>query len=315
MLVLTNISRDDSGLYVCFASVTQEMRSNNDEAVIEGKQQENENNINSIDNSDNLENNVNLTATQAPILLIVKTATSSASSSSSSSLETSSVTTTTSPMLLLPNNNTNSKHEYNNNNNNTKIINNNNIPTKAFNIYNNNNNKNANNKALANDSYNNNNTNYYYYHNNTYNNLINSSSSTSSSSTRKTIKLISQQEQQQQEEIYQAFEKHNLTVRSPPGPVTQLYFKASTILGFLIWRFNKSNSNGYPLHSFTAEYRNVSYREQPYNSSFEHEWIRMDPINIAPNVVSQPAIKLKFIKECMNLFQFLIKSDKWRYIV
>lgn len=88
------------------------------------------------------------------------------------------------------------------------------------------------------------------------------------------------------EQEFRAFQKVNLTVRTPPGPVTQLYFKASTILGFLVWRFNKSDSGGYPVRSFTAEYRNVSYKEPPFNNSFEHQWSRMDPINIAPNVVS-----------------------------
>lgn len=89
------------------------------------------------------------------------------------------------------------------------------------------------------------------------------------------------------EEEFEALQKVKLIVRTTPGPVSQLYFKPSTILGFLIWRFNRSaSSGGYPVRSFTAEYRNVSYPTPPYNSSFEHEWIRMDPINIAPNVVS-----------------------------
>lgn len=90
-----------------------------------------------------------------------------------------------------------------------------------------------------------------------------------------------------EEQEFQAFQKINLTVRTPPGPVTKLYFKASTILGFLIWRFNKTNSGGYPVRSFTAEFRNVSYATPPFNTSFEHKWSRMDPINIAPNVVSK----------------------------
>ncbi|XP_054727318.1 contactin-2 [Anastrepha obliqua] len=92
---------------------------------------------------------------------------------------------------------------------------------------------------------------------------------------------------------YQAVEKVNLTVRTPPGPVTQLYFKASTILGFLIWRFNKNNSGGYPVRSFTAEFRNLSYNETPYNHTFEHEWSRMDPINIAPNVRQMEVYRLE----------------------
>lgn len=89
------------------------------------------------------------------------------------------------------------------------------------------------------------------------------------------------------EEEYKALQKIKLVVRTTPGPVSQLYFKPSTILGFLVWRFNRTaSSGGYPVRSFTAEYRNVSYPVTPYNSSFEHEWIRMDPINIAPNVVN-----------------------------
>lgn len=93
-------------------------------------------------------------------------------------------------------------------------------------------------------------------------------------------------EAEEEEQKYQAFQRIKLTVRTTPGPVTQLYFKASTILGFLIWRFNKTQSGGYPVRSFTAEYRNISYRTPPANASYEHEWVRMDPINIAPNVVS-----------------------------
>lgn len=99
--------------------------------------------------------------------------------------------------------------------------------------------------------------------------------------------LLTAEEDDDVVQEFQAFQKINLTVRTPPGPVSQLYFKASTILGFLVWRFNKTNSGGYPVRSFTAEFRNVSYDTQPYNSSFEHQWSRMDPINIAPNVVSE----------------------------
>uniref|UniRef100_A0A1B0FQ10 Fibronectin type-III domain-containing protein n=1 Tax=Glossina morsitans morsitans TaxID=37546 RepID=A0A1B0FQ10_GLOMM len=95
------------------------------------------------------------------------------------------------------------------------------------------------------------------------------------------------------EQEFRAFQKVNLTVRTPPGPVTQLYFKASTILGFLVWRFNKSDSGGYPVRSFTAEYRNVSYKEPPFNNSFEHQWSRMDPINIAPNVRQMEVYRLE----------------------
>lgn len=99
-------------------------------------------------------------------------------------------------------------------------------------------------------------------------------------------KQVEEKEEEAEEQKYQAFQRIKLTVRTTPGPVTQLYFKASTILGFLIWRFNKTQSGGYPVRSFTAEYRNISYRTPPANASYEHEWVRMDPINIAPNVVS-----------------------------
>lgn len=61
-----------------------------------------------------------------------------------------------------------------------------------------------------------------------------------------------------------------------------LWFKASTILGYLIWRFNATtNSGGYPVRSFTAEYRNVSPIENQ-----TYPWSRLDPINISPNIVS-----------------------------
>ncbi|XP_017870723.1 PREDICTED: uncharacterized protein LOC108618979 isoform X1 [Drosophila arizonae] len=96
----------------------------------------------------------------------------------------------------------------------------------------------------------------------------------------------------EEEQEYRAYQRSKLTVRTTPGPVTQLYFKASTILGFLIWRFNKTQSGGYPVRSFTAEYRNISYRQPPYNASFEHAWSRMDPINIAPNVRQMEVYRL-----------------------
>ncbi|XP_055914207.1 uncharacterized protein LOC129947602 [Eupeodes corollae] len=94
------------------------------------------------------------------------------------------------------------------------------------------------------------------------------------------------------EEEFQAYLKANLSVRTTPGPVSQLYFKASTILGFLIWRFNKSNSGGYPVRSFTSEFRNISYKDNE-NRNHEHEWTRMDPINIAPNVRQMEVYRLE----------------------
>lgn len=108
------------------------------------------------------------------------------------------------------------------------------------------------------------------------------------------------------EEEFEALQKVKVIVRTTPGPVSQLYFKPSTILGFLVWRFNRSSSSGgYPVRSFTAEYRNVSYSTPPYNSSFEHEWIRMDPINIAPNVV-----RLIFISITCRYFLYIYKGNE-----
>ncbi|XP_030381949.1 contactin-2 [Scaptodrosophila lebanonensis] len=99
-------------------------------------------------------------------------------------------------------------------------------------------------------------------------------------------------ESEEEELEYQAYQRTLLRVRTTPGPVTQLYFKASTILGFLIWRFNKTQSGGYPVRSFTAEFRNVSYTVPPHNASYEHAWSRMDPINIAPNVRQMEVYRL-----------------------
>ncbi|XP_041563047.1 uncharacterized protein LOC121466735 isoform X4 [Drosophila elegans] len=103
---------------------------------------------------------------------------------------------------------------------------------------------------------------------------------------------VEQKEQEELEVEYQAKQRTKLVVRTVPGPVSQLYFKASTILGFLIWRFNKTQSGGYPVRSFTAEYRNVSYKTPPANASFEHAWSRMDPINIAFNVRQMEVYRL-----------------------
>lgn len=92
---------------------------------------------------------------------------------------------------------------------------------------------------------------------------------------------------------FREHERIDLTIRTPPGPVSQLYFKASTILGFLVWRFNRSENGGYPIKSFTAEYRPIF----PFASNFtdnetESKWIQLDPTNIAPNVVSSYCIAI-----------------------
>lgn len=91
-------------------------------------------------------------------------------------------------------------------------------------------------------------------------------------------------------DVVDSFREHeriDLIIRTPPGPVSQLYFKASTILGFLIWRFNRSENGGYALKSFTAEYRPIfPYSNDSSENDTDVEWIRLDPTNIAPNVVS-----------------------------
>lgn len=91
-------------------------------------------------------------------------------------------------------------------------------------------------------------------------------------------------------DMVDSFREHQriyLIIRTPPGPVSQLYFKASTILGFLIWRFNRSENGGYAIKSFTAEYRPIfPHSDDSSENDTEVEWIGLDPTNIAPNVVS-----------------------------
>lgn len=100
--------------------------------------------------------------------------------------------------------------------------------------------------------------------------------------------IISSTTEEAESEYYKS-RKVLLIVRTPPGPVNLLWFKASTILGYLIWRFNATtNSGGYPVRSFTAEYRNVSPIENQ-----TYPWSRLDPINISPNIVSMKKKKLK----------------------
>lgn len=103
-------------------------------------------------------------------------------------------------------------------------------------------------------------------------------------------------------DILESFREHeriDLIIKTPPGPVSQLYFKASTILGFLIWRFNRSEDGGYVIKSFTAEYRPIFpvYDDSSKNDT-EVEWIRLDPTNIAPNVVSVINIVFKLNISC-----------------
>lgn len=76
-----------------------------------------------------------------------------------------------------------------------------------------------------------------------------------------------------------------LKVRSAPGPVSRLSIRISTILGVLMWDFNKNETGGYPLKSFTAEFRKYVVVDIERNVT-EQEWERLDPNNIPANVVS-----------------------------
>lgn len=76
--------------------------------------------------------------------------------------------------------------------------------------------------------------------------------------------------------------KVRLIVRSVPCAVTRLTMRISTILGVLIWEYNRNTTYSHPLKSFTAEFR-------MYNNTWPAPWERLDPINISPNVVSEEA--------------------------
>lgn len=90
-------------------------------------------------------------------------------------------------------------------------------------------------------------------------------------------------------EIYQNTEdtyiealKVRLSIRTTPCAVTRLTVRISTILGVLIWEYNRNTTGMYPLKSFTAE-----FREYTEGNSTPKEWERLDPINISPNIVSK----------------------------
>lgn len=74
-----------------------------------------------------------------------------------------------------------------------------------------------------------------------------------------------------------------LKVRSVPGPVTKLSVKLSTILGVLVWEFQSNHSGGYPVKSFTAEFRKY-FDVDDFNAT-SHPWHQLDPQNIPANVV------------------------------
>lgn len=74
-----------------------------------------------------------------------------------------------------------------------------------------------------------------------------------------------------------------LAVRSQPGPVVNLTVRISTIIGVLKWDFDQNHTGGYPLKSFTAQFR--LYVEADIGEGNTHEWNRLDPRNIPSNVV------------------------------
>lgn len=74
-----------------------------------------------------------------------------------------------------------------------------------------------------------------------------------------------------------------LKIRTVPGPVSHLHVRISTILCVLMWEFPKNNTSGYPLKSFTAEFR--KFVDTTGNDT-EYAWKRLDPRNIPSNVVS-----------------------------
>lgn len=74
-----------------------------------------------------------------------------------------------------------------------------------------------------------------------------------------------------------------LRVRSVPGPVSKLSVRLSTILGVLMWEFSSNHSNGYPVKSFTAEFR--KYFDMSCENATIEPWERLEPNNIPGNVV------------------------------
>lgn len=93
--------------------------------------------------------------------------------------------------------------------------------------------------------------------------------------------------------------------------MSRLTVRISTILGILIWEFQKNDSGGYPLKSFTAEFR--KYIDD--NNTDTVEWERLDPINIAPNVVSLN-FRLSFSFFFNSLKYFIeIYRDIWKSII
>lgn len=94
-----------------------------------------------------------------------------------------------------------------------------------------------------------------------------------------------------------------IRVRSVPGPVSRLSMRISTIVGVLRWEFNQNVTGGYPLKSFTAEYR--KYRDVRFVvNKTENVWMTMDPNNIPANVVSLLLeIFFMFLNIYLNTFE------------
>lgn len=74
-----------------------------------------------------------------------------------------------------------------------------------------------------------------------------------------------------------------LKVRSVPGQVSRLSVRLSTIIGVLMWEFPSNRSGGYPIKSFTAEFR--KYFDIDETNLTTQLWHRLDPQNIPANVV------------------------------
>lgn len=72
-------------------------------------------------------------------------------------------------------------------------------------------------------------------------------------------------------------------MRTAPGKVKKLGVSLSTILGVLMWEFSSHQSGGYPIKSFTAEFRR--YIDIDVSNETERKWQRLDPHNIPANVV------------------------------
>ncbi|XP_031632087.1 uncharacterized protein LOC116346282 [Contarinia nasturtii] len=73
-----------------------------------------------------------------------------------------------------------------------------------------------------------------------------------------------------------------LKVRSVPGPVSKFSVRLSTIIGILMWEYPSNRSGGYPVKSFTAEFR--KYFDVDESNITTQLWHRLDPQNIPSNV-------------------------------